>query len=337
MNVKHKGTLVLAAVIAMAGVTRAEAGWHIAKVDQIKGTQFAPLALSDSGVATGPIGVFGITYGASGNHTSINVFSRCATNNSTLPQGIDTAGDQAGFCLDGSGRSVGFLYLAASSSTVSILVPGSEETRVQGTNGKFATGIYTQNSRPYGFLLNIAANTYLQLAPPQSNQYTIVSGMSSNGSVIGTYIDTSSVTHGFIFNGSTYTAVDVPGYSYPVLNGVNASGEVVGAVYDSSSNPHAFVWQNGTAKFLNPPNEGYSVATGITDNNQISGYFSTTGGTVYGFRWKPAINWVSYMNAPAGSTAFAVTAINASGQLTGDYMQGSKQFAFIATCKGTHC
>src|SRR5579871_6571692 len=72
---------------------------------------------------------------------------------------------------------------------------------------------------------------YLNFDVP-GGSFTQVTGISGNN-VVGTYNDGSSLTHGFLYNGSTFTTLSVPGAINTIVNGVSGNA-VVGNYYNST-------------------------------------------------------------------------------------------------------
>jgi uncharacterized membrane protein len=63
--------------------------------------------------------------------------------------------------------------------------------------------------------------------------------------VVGLFVDTSSVEHGFILNGGVYTQLDPPQSTSTIAFGVNDAGTISGSYVDASSNQHGFLYSGG--------------------------------------------------------------------------------------------
>ena len=69
---------------------------------------------------------------------------------------------------------------------------------------------------------------------------TVAKGVSGNN-IVGSYLDSSGGSHGFLYNGTTYTTIDDPlGMGGTFLNGIDGSN-IVGSYVDSSGQNHGFV------------------------------------------------------------------------------------------------
>src|SRR5438067_1175987 len=63
--------------------------------------------------------------------------------------------------------------------------------------------------------------------------------------VAGYYVDSASATHGFTYNGSTFTTLDAPGASFTEI--LNISGSTVSGVFDfNGATGHAFTYDGST-------------------------------------------------------------------------------------------
>jgi len=59
--------------------------------------------------------------------------------------------------------------------------------------------------------------------------------------IVGTYGDASGGQHGFLYNGSSWTTLDMPGASETFAHGIDGSN-IVGQYFDASGGYHGFVY-----------------------------------------------------------------------------------------------
>jgi hypothetical protein len=71
---------------------------------------------------------------------------------------------------------------------------------------------------------------------------TFAKGIDGNN-IVGMYIDVSGTSHGFLYNGTTYTTVDPPGATGTFANGIDGNN-IVGVYNDASGSSHGFVATN---------------------------------------------------------------------------------------------
>jgi hypothetical protein len=62
--------------------------------------------------------------------------------------------------------------------------------------------------------------------------YTDTTGINNAGHVVGTYLDTQSRVHGYVFDGVNYTTVDFPGSINNFVFGIGPAGEILGTHAD---------------------------------------------------------------------------------------------------------
>jgi hypothetical protein len=74
--------------------------------------------------------------------------------------------------------------------------------------------------------------------PDKNSPTTIAAGVNDVGVVVGTYIDTSNVEHGFIYSAGAFNSVDVPGASGVVPTHVTNKGQLVGYAVDHLKENH---------------------------------------------------------------------------------------------------
>jgi hypothetical protein len=65
--------------------------------------------------------------------------------------------------------------------------------------------------------------------------------MNSRGETVGTSVDSSGNSHGFLLSRGTSIAIDFPGAILTDANGINARGDIVGDFTDTSGNEHGYL------------------------------------------------------------------------------------------------
>jgi DNA-binding beta-propeller fold protein YncE/PKD repeat protein len=215
-------------------------------------------------------------------------------------------------------------------------------TYAAGISGGDIVGHYTDINGHTGGFVNIS-NVFIPLQDPNANGFTAASGVSGgnivgsfgNGSwhgflysdgiyttysyfdglygnanangingtnVVGSFPDDNG-THGWLYNGITYTTLDDPnsipvyngGYlqtgCYTVANGVSGNtivGSYAVASFVGLGVSQGFVYSNGTYTTLDVPNAtGGTSANGI-DGNNIVGYYTDSSGKTHGFLYNGA-------------------------------------------------
>ena len=107
---------------------------------------------------------------------------------------------------------------------------------------------------------------------------TQASRINDAGQIVGSYSDASGFHHGFLKDGATFTAIDVPGASYTLANGINNAGQIMG-FYSNLPAPgegshESFLKDGATFTTINVPGAPNTDAFGINDAGQIVGGYS---------------------------------------------------------------
>jgi uncharacterized membrane protein len=195
----------------------------------------------------------------------------------TVVSGINGAGNTAGFYIDTGGTTHGFVDIGSTFATVDS--PGTTFNELLGLNDSDqAAGFYQSGSDQFAYTYFSGVFTPLTSFFPVgttiseatdvnnagdvtgfygSNGFLIASGvlttldypgaastkalgLNNMGQVVGEYVDSLGVTHGFVFDGVHYTSFDVPGSVSTVINGINDSGQIVGFFLDTNQNTVGF-------------------------------------------------------------------------------------------------
>jgi hypothetical protein len=139
-----------------------------------------------------------------------------------------------GTYVDSAGASHGFLYNGSIFTTIDD--PLANETDNLGTSihgisssGELV-GYYLTGNGAYSAFTDVNG-TFTTLSDPNavvSQGGTFIFGVAGN-ELVGGYFGQSSESHGFTYNGSTWTQLDYPGYfTGTYATGVDAQGDVVG-------------------------------------------------------------------------------------------------------------
>jgi hypothetical protein len=181
----------------------------------------------------------------------------------TEPRAI-SGGNIVGDYYDNSGFSHAFLYNGSSYTTLNFPQP------VGISGGNIINSAYA-----YHFDGSIYATLNDPLAGPQGTYASGVSG----GNIVGYYLDTSSLGHGFLYDGSTFRTLDYPlGAIATVARGISGNN-IVGYYFDSSYAAHAFLYNGSTYTTLDDPPGTFLTDAGLAiDGNRIVGtYYDAAG------------------------------------------------------------
>ena len=249
----------------------------------------------------------------------------------TFPTTINTSGVVAGSYIDASQISHGFVR-AINGTITKFDAPLASQSGHRGTTvlsindsgviiGTYTTGTYSTNSAYYGFMRSADGSTYTVISDPSAGttedgngkkEGTTPVAMNASGMIVGYYIDSSSVQHGFVRSASgTYTQIDPTGvgtcvnqnndsnFGGTTASGIDAAGDVVGTYLNTSCAQQGFIRNaSGTITSFNVPGAASSPCTTNGGSGQkicgtflvlsdavgdLTGSYIDTNGTIRGF------------------------------------------------------
>jgi len=169
--------------------------------------------------------------------------------NGTYATGINDNGDIVGYL---GYFDVGFADIGGNYTLLRGPL-GAKQSFAYGINdnGEIVGTYLDTNNVYHGFVISVASfigggfPIYTTLNDPLGTKGTHVTGVNNNGDIVGYYLDSKHVKHGFVDIGGTFTTLDDPhaghakGEGTEAL-GINDSGEIVGIYIDSSGHHHGF-------------------------------------------------------------------------------------------------
>jgi hypothetical protein len=147
---------------------------------------------------------------------------------------------------------------------------------------------------------------------------TDATGVNRSGLVCGSFeVDEGVfVTHGFFFDGTTYTQFDLPGYDNTFVTGVNDAGDFVGYGVTGSLNT-GFVSISGVITTFSGPGGVTISPQAINNLGQIVGYYSSPT-SAHGF-FRDADGTLTYPIDYPASLYTSLDGINDAGLIVGTY------------------
>jgi probable HAF family extracellular repeat protein len=167
-----------------------------------------------------------------------------------------------------------------------------------------------------------------QALEPPGSEGSEAFGVNDAGHVVGTAFEAGGNSAGFIFDGVSYTRVQVFTTDGTVLHGVNDTGQIVGQAQGTSG---SFVLNGSTVDFLSaPPGAGDLSAEGINNQRQIVGTY-LLGAGVHGF-FRNSDGLYGQLDVPSAfNSAFTLAyGINDAGHVVGWFADSSlREHGFI--------
>jgi hypothetical protein len=213
-----------------------------------------------------------------------------ATENGINPQGdVVGAYSNGALAADGTlGPALGFVLSNGKYTSISPPGAGCFGTIPAGINPQGdIVGFYFDSTScsVHGFLLSKGIYTNIEVPPslgalPGS---TGASAIDPQGDILGTYSDTSGITHGFLLSHGAFSAIpDIPApgsFTYP--QGMNPQGDIVGAAFVTPC--CGFLISHGTISIVDLPGSSETFPYGINPQGDIVGYYIDNNGNQHGF------------------------------------------------------
>jgi uncharacterized membrane protein len=201
---------------------------------------------------------------------------------------VNLTGDVAGYFVDPSGVSHGFIRTAAGVITpVDILGNGIQSANISGINAAGDTvGAYVDSLSTEHSFLRSADGTITTFDPPNSNPGSGAQSINDNGTVAGGFLGANGA-HGYLrAPDGTFTTFDPTGSGTQIQivipYRINASGAVTGTYTDNNGVRHGFLRDpSGNITILDAPGAGTSDTEG-TDLLDMNASGTIVGGISVG-------------------------------------------------------
>jgi probable HAF family extracellular repeat protein len=152
---------------------------------------------------------------------------------------------------------------------------------------------------------------------------TDATGINNLGTIVGTVIDASGKTRGYIRRDGQTEIYDYPGAVRTRLGGVNDRGQVVGFFTGSDGRSHGFMLEVGTPTTFDFPGARSTRGTAINNRGVIVGFYNNDDFVFHGFIYQGGE--FTTIDFP-GSIDTAVFGINDQNLIVGTYDEFSRGF-----------
>jgi probable HAF family extracellular repeat protein len=169
-------------------------------------------------------------------------------------------------------------------------------------------------SQPYMYeTISLPAN----IAPG----FCCANGVNNSGQIVGQYLDSNFVQHGFLYSGGQFTSIDFPGAFATSAVGINNAGQIVGWYQDSQHKQHGFFLAVGQYTSLDFPGANVTSAAGINNAGVIVGGYLLSGSNQFAS--------FLYAGGSFTTTVSGAGAINDAGDLVGTYFVNNRVVGFL--------
>jgi hypothetical protein len=230
----------------------------------VEGIRTIALGVNDNYKVVGKYNLSGVEHGFiyDINSETYETFDHEHATTSTRIYSINDDGDMVGV-ID---YSQGFFYEASTKQFTDF--DQYDETRATGINDSLeVVGHYNNNSAIRGFHYYDGSSTKIHYPNAANTKATDISNSSSGSLIVGFYVDSSSDTHGFKYDWTTYTTIDNTTKESTWLYGINDENLVTAVCLDSSGDPHSYKYHlvNETFTLIQYPNAEETHVRGISN------------------------------------------------------------------------
>ena len=172
------------------------------------------------------------------------------------------------------------------------------------------------------FSITSTAQTYTTVDFPGAVATTLNGGPNPQDTSVGSYTDTSNVTHGFtLTKKDVFTSFDPPGSTGTTPNFITPQGVIVGGYLDSSGVSHGFILDNGQYTTVDFPGAAGTVLTGRNPAGEMSGFScavaSCASAPFHSFTVSKRRAFTSF--DPPGAVSSTASTVTPSGAVVGAY------------------
>jgi uncharacterized membrane protein len=206
----------------------------------------------------------------------------------TFPAAVNNSGVIVGLYQDSSAAYHGFM-LNGKKATI-IDDPNGTNTECQGVNLDGAisiVGFYTNSGgNSVGFLYTSKNKQFTDIAGPAGATASAADSINDKGEIVGSYVDSAGVTHGFYLAGGKYHyPLDVPGASATFPAAINDGGNIVlywvdsKGAYESSLLPN---YKSRKYKRINVPGAASSFGQNLNSVGDVPYAWEDSNNNVHG-------------------------------------------------------
>jgi hypothetical protein len=181
-----------------------------------------------------------------------------------------------------------------------------------------------------GFMLDGSTFTSISF-PKRGPRGTFATGINKWNTVVGYYIDSNKLSHGFKrFSNGSFIVLDYPGASETHPAAINNNGVIVGSYYDGNG-AHGFIYQNGQWTGVDRVvGLGNTSLSGISDSGVAVGNWSWRG--TFPFLYDHGV--MKDIDDPAADFGNTVAyGMASNGLIVGSETVNSVGTQFTATCQ----
>lgn len=177
-----------------------------------------------------------------------------------------------------------------------------------------------------------SAQEFTTIQFPGANITIVNGGPNPEGTSVGSYVDSSGVTHGFtLTKNGTLSSFDPPGSVATTPDFIDPQGTIVGGYVDSAGANHGFILEDGEYTTVNFPGAAGTVITGINPSGEMSGFSCAVPAcntTTHSFLLSKKGVFTGF--DPPGAISSSASTVSPSGEVVGNFTDsGGKSHGYV--------
>ena len=129
----------------------------------------------------------------------------------------------------------------------------------------------------------LGAQTFTTVDVPFAAACQQVSSINPAGNMVGAYLDTAGVIHGYIMRAGAFATSDFPGSIQSRANDINAEGTTVGRYISRDGVSHGYILRGGQFASIEIPGAIFTGVNKISNAGDMVGRHQTPDGRFHGF------------------------------------------------------
>jgi hypothetical protein len=256
----------------------------------LAGVSTLPQKINDGGDIAGQINAAGRVLGFvlfhNGHFTPPIIEPNDTGNSYTDLRGINNSRLLCGFYINSVDGAFHGFFLATDTGFTEFNVADALETQLYSLNDAGnVCGAFSADDVIFQAFVSISGTVVPISIPDATTSFAF--GINNSNEVVGAYIDSSFVEHGFFRDaaGTVTAPVDPPGATFTILFGLNDEDIIVGRFADSSGAQRGFVLELPATVFVfDKPGATLTSLNGINNNNLMCGRYVDSSGVAHGVK-----------------------------------------------------
>jgi hypothetical protein len=243
---------------------------------------------------------------------------------------INARGLAAGYYLPAGGSAISFTYDTKTGQQQMLKINPKYGFYEEGINSSGVMVGFAEGGKNdfHGFDGKTNGKNVKLLTVPGGTIETLAFGINDSGVVVGSYLDSAAIYHGYMYQAGAYVSFDPPGSTATAAASITDDGIVCGNYTDASGQTHGFTMSGGAFTVYDYPEAASSVVVGVGPGGEVVGNWTDSTNTQHGF---VNLGGSYYTIDKPGGSATTIAAVSSKGSLVGYFTEGQER-GFIARC-----